>query len=90
MTRFTKYSPTTQPLPAPVKFGPRVSGLLPIGTMPITPMPEAPTAPGAYIVKLAGAYRPSVMAYTGPQAAERMEADHRAGVAFYCRYTGGK
>ena len=87
--RYSGYSPTTQPLPPPVQFVPRVSGLPPAG--PTTaPMREAPTEPGYYIVRLLGAYRLSVMPYFGRYAAENMEADHRAGVAFYCRYTGSR
>lgn len=85
MTRYkrTTWAPTTESLPPPQPWQPRTSGKPPADG--VAPMPEAPTDPGRYIVKLVGAYKLSIMDYFGRYAAERMEADHRAGVCFYRR-----
>lgn len=47
---------------------------------PVVPLKEAPTATGWWVVRLVGAYRPTMVEY---RSAARINDDFRIGVAFY-------
>lgn len=79
MARYSEWSPTTERLPPPVRFVPKLSRAPKHG---IRPLNEAPIEPGVWVVKLMGAYRPSPVEY---RTAQDINDDFMIGVSFYWR-----
>lgn len=79
MVRYSGWSPTTQPLPPPVKFKPKLSRAPKHGVRPLN---EAPVEPGVWVVKLIGAYGLTEVEY---RSARDINDDFGIGVSFYWR-----
>lgn len=79
MPRYSPWSPTTQSLPTPVKFVPKLSRP-PKHGMP--PLKEAPLTPGFWLVRLSVDYDLMVNEY---RTARDINDDFNLGVSFYWR-----
>ena len=79
MRRYSAWSPTTEPLPRGPKFRPCPPSARP-PTDGVVPLVEAPIHPGWWVVRLVGAYRPSLVEY---RSATEINDDFAVGVAFY-------